>query len=90
MLLALKAYLRHRIAQLSLTSCPLLSPPQAKLPPFRFRALDMATEAPRPGMLLALDAEFVALHSLEDRSFNSNFDPAPSKPLRWVEVMGGG
>jgi hypothetical protein len=32
---------------------------QARLPPYRFRPLDVASEAPRPGMLLGLDAEFV-------------------------------
>ncbi len=32
---------------------------QAHLGPPRFQPLDMATEAPAPGMLLALDAEFV-------------------------------
>ena len=29
---------------------------QVKLAPFRFRPLDMSSEAPRPGMLLAIDA----------------------------------
>ncbi|KAG1670196.1 hypothetical protein FOA52_014972 [Chlamydomonas sp. UWO 241] len=34
--------------------------------PLRFRPLDMATDPPRPGMLLAIDAEFVALTPLSD------------------------
>jgi hypothetical protein len=41
-------------------SCQLnLFTAQARLPPYRFRPLDLASEAPRPGMLLGLDAEFV-------------------------------
>ena len=39
--------------------------------PYRFKPLDMSYEPPRPGMLLAIDAEFVALTPLTDSSSNS-------------------
>eukprot|EP00955_Chlamydomonas_euryale_P083965 363906-Chlamydomonas_euryale.AAC.1 len=49
-------------------SPPLQSGPAAKgvAAAVRFRPLDMACEAPRPGSLLAIDAEFVALAPLSD------------------------
>jgi hypothetical protein len=43
-------------------------PEQVQLLPKRFRPLDMLTEAPRPGFIVAIDSEFVALTPAVDKT----------------------
>ena len=65
---------------------PPLHPPllQAKLPPYKFKPLDVLSQEPlRPGCLFAVDAEFVALAPLD---WQASAGAGAVAQGRWVGV----